>query len=136
MYNYGYSSRWSSLILFSTSSSGYIWKLLGKFFTACFVALYAIGCFYLISIAVRYGFILTTLLFSQLGSKCYMRVGWMERFLGIYRNKTHERGGIRNSQIKLQIVFSFLAMYSLLAIIGYLLSKAGAAVFGWIKVLP
>ena len=60
----------------------------------------------------------------------------MERFLGIYRNKTHERGGIRNSQIKLQIVFSFLAMYSLLAIIGYLLSKAGAAVFGWIKVLP
>ena len=99
-----------------------LWSLLTKLITLCFMAFYIIGCFYLIAIAVRYGFILITLLFTTVGSKCFLAVGWMDRFLGLYKRRDPNGNGVRNSKIIMQIGLSFLGIYLLLTIIGYLLS--------------
>lgn len=92
--------------------------------------------FHTVGICIRYTYIvLLTILALIGGRRVYKYVGWLHRFTDIYKNPEEERK-YHSRKIMIQICFSFIAMYSLYAIMAKYLCETWQLVLSSFQFIP
>lgn len=129
--------EWHSVILPSSPTSEYysiVWRFVGKIFNAIIWFMYVCFGFYVIGMCVRYAVVFVGSVLGMCGNWS-KKMGWVGRFMGMYRGKRDERSR-QNLKIMVQIGVAFVCMYGLMAFIGYLLSETVGMIISATEMVP